>query len=92
MDPTLKGRGFSTRAIRAASRTPKFEQEPTTVPIFQTATFRSADAEELAEVLQDRRPGYAYSRIDNPTARALADAVAEAESIAAAYSPDVKPS
>jgi len=80
MDPTLKGRGFSTRAIRAASRTPKFEQEPTTVPIFQTATFRSADAEELADVLQDRRPGYAYSRIDNPTARALADAVAELES------------
>jgi len=79
MDPTLKGRGFSTRAIRAASRTPKFAQEPTTVPIYQTATFRAADAEELSDVLQDRRPGYAYSRIDNPTARALAEAVAELE-------------
>jgi len=72
-------RGFSTRAIRAASRSPHLDQEATAVPIYQTATFRSADASELADVLTDRRPGYAYSRISNPTAAALADAVAEVE-------------
>ena len=55
---------------------PALEQESTAVPIFQTATFRTADATELADVLTDRRPGYAYSRIGNPTATALADAIA----------------
>ena len=70
-------RGFSTRAIRAASRAPKLDQTPTTVPIYQTATFASADADELGEVLADPHGGYAYSRIANPTTRALGDAYAE---------------
>jgi len=70
-------RGFSTRAIRAASRVPRLEQTPTTVPIYQTATFASADADELGEVLAAPRDGYAYSRIANPTTTALGDAYAE---------------
>ena len=59
--------GFSTRAIRAASRGPRVDQRPSSVPIYQTATFTSADAEELGDVVGDRRAGYAYSRISNPT-------------------------
>ena len=69
--------GPSTRAIRAASRIPAVRQTPTSVPIYQTATFASADADELASVLSGGQPGYAYSRIDNPTTTALGDAVAE---------------
>jgi cystathionine beta-lyase/cystathionine gamma-synthase len=69
--------GPSTRAIRAASRVPAVAQTPTSVPIYQTATFSSADADELAAVLTGEQPGYAYSRIDNPTVSALGDAVAE---------------
>ena len=69
--------GPSTRAIRAASRAPRVAQTPTTVPIYQTATFASGDAEELAAVLTGEQPGYAYSRIDNPTVVAMGDAVAE---------------
>jgi cystathionine beta-lyase/cystathionine gamma-synthase len=69
--------GPSTRAIRAASRAPQVTQTPTTVPIYQTATFASGDAEELAAVLTGEQPGYAYSRIDNPTVVAMGDAVAE---------------
>ena len=69
--------GPSTRAIRAASRVPVVQQVPTAVPIYQTATFSSGDAEELAAVLTGEQPGYAYSRIDNPTVTALGDAVAE---------------
>ncbi|MCJ7710069.1 MAG: aminotransferase class I/II-fold pyridoxal phosphate-dependent enzyme [Chloroflexi bacterium] len=69
--------GPSTRAIRAASRIPEVRQAPTSVPIYQTATFASADADELASVLSGDQPGYAYSRIDNPTTTALGDAVAE---------------
>ena len=71
--------GFSTRAIRAAHRVPPVDQRPTSVPIYQTVTFSSADAEELGAVLTGRIPGYAYSRIDNPTVAALAAAVAELE-------------
>jgi cystathionine beta-lyase/cystathionine gamma-synthase len=78
-DGAARGRGFATRAIRAASRTPQVDQRPTSVPIYQSATFSSHDADELAAVLTDQRPGYAYSRIDNPTTAALAAAVAELE-------------
>ena len=70
-------RGFSTRAIRAASRVPKLEQTPTSVPIYQTATFASSDADELGRVAADGRAGYAYSRISNPTTSALGNAYAE---------------
>ena len=37
--------GFTTRAMRAAARAPRVDQRPTSVPIYQTATFSSADAE-----------------------------------------------
>ncbi len=70
-------RGFSTRAIRAASRTPRVDQRPSSVPIYQTATFASADAEELGDVAADPRAGYAYSRISNPTSSALGRAYAD---------------
>ena len=70
-------RGFSTRAIRAASRTPHVDQRPSSVPIYQTATFASADAQELGDVAADPRAGYAYSRISNPTTSALGAAYAE---------------
>ncbi|MEO5885682.1 MAG: aminotransferase class I/II-fold pyridoxal phosphate-dependent enzyme [Candidatus Limnocylindrales bacterium] len=70
-------RGFSTRAIRAASRVPKVDQRPSSVPIYQTATFSSADAQELGDVAADPRAGYAYSRISNPTTSALGAAYAE---------------
>jgi methionine-gamma-lyase len=70
-------RGFSTRAIAAASRAPRLRQTPTSVPIYQTATFAAGDTDELGEVLADPRTGYAYSRIANPTTVALGDAYAE---------------
>jgi methionine-gamma-lyase len=72
-DPT----GFSTRAIRAASRVPRVDQVPTSVPIYQSATFTSADAEELGDVVADARAGFSYTRLSNPTSRALGDAYAE---------------
>ena len=75
--PGPSARGFSTRAIRAASRVPKLEQTPTSVPIYQTATFASADADELGRISSDAHQGYSYSRLSNPTTRALGDAYAE---------------
>ncbi len=72
-----RAKGFSTRAIRAASRAPRVDQQPSSVPIYQTATFSSADAQELGDVAGDARAGYAYSRISNPTTSALGAAYAE---------------
>jgi cystathionine beta-lyase/cystathionine gamma-synthase len=77
--------GFGTRALRAATRAPRVEQQPGAVPIYQAVTFDADDAAQLGDILSDRQPGYAYSRIDNPTAVALAAAVAELEGAPAGY-------
>ena len=71
--------GFSTRAIRAASRAPDAPQPPVNVPIYQTSTFEVADAVELAELLEFQRPGHSYSRYSNPTHAALEEALADLE-------------
>ncbi|HEX2766182.1 MAG TPA: aminotransferase class I/II-fold pyridoxal phosphate-dependent enzyme [Candidatus Limnocylindria bacterium] len=71
--------GFSTRAIRAASRVPAAPQPPVNVPIYATSTFEVADADELAELLEFARPGHSYSRYSNPTHEALETALAELE-------------
>ena len=68
--------GFTTRAIRAATRVPRVDQPPSSVPIYQAATFASADADELGAVTTGRQPGYVYARLGNPTVDALADAFA----------------
>ena len=70
-------RGFSTRAIEAASRPPAVDQPPTSVPIYQAVTFTSPDAETLGAVATDDIRGYAYARLDHPTGFALGEAFAE---------------
>ena len=61
------------------------DQQPDAVPIYQSVTFSAQDAVQLGDILSDRMPGYAYSRIDNPTSTALADALAEIEGAKAGY-------
>jgi methionine-gamma-lyase len=70
---------FSTRAIQATTRVPQVNQVPSSIPIYLAATFSTADAAELGDVLTGASPGYAYSRIDNPTTAALGHAVADLE-------------
>ena len=72
-------RRFSTRANLAATRSPEVNQIPSAIPIYQSAAFSTSDAAELGDVLTGATPGYAYSRIDNPTTSALAAAVADLE-------------
>jgi cystathionine beta-lyase/cystathionine gamma-synthase len=69
--------GFSTRAIRAATKAPRVDQHPNSVPIYQAVSFSADDADELGDVTSGKRPGYAYARIGNPTDAALEAAVAE---------------
>jgi cystathionine beta-lyase/cystathionine gamma-synthase len=77
--------GFSTRAIRAASRVPPAPQPPINVPIYQTSTFEVSSAQELAELLDFSRPGHSYSRYSNPTHAALELALAELEGAEACH-------
>jgi cystathionine beta-lyase/cystathionine gamma-synthase len=69
--------GFGTRAIKAATRVPRVEQGPASVPIYQTATFHARDVDDYAQLIAFERPGYTYARIANPTADAMAGAFAE---------------
>lgn len=71
--------GFSTRAIRAASRAPEVPQPPVNVPIYQTSTFEVTDAEELAALLEYSRAGHSYTRNSNPTHAVLEETLAELE-------------
>ncbi len=72
-------RGFSTRAIEASTRTPRVDQRPNAVPIYQAVTFSADDAAELGAISTGAIPGYSYARLGNPTGDALATAVAELE-------------
>jgi O-acetylhomoserine (thiol)-lyase len=48
-------------------------------PIFQTAAFGYASAEEMADVFAGRAPGHVYTRLSNPTTLALERRLTEAE-------------
>ena len=76
--------GFSTRAIRAASRVPRAPQPPVNVPIYQSSTFEVGSAQDLADLLEFRTFGHSYTRYSNPTHAALQDALAELEGADAA--------
>ncbi|HET6746468.1 MAG TPA: aminotransferase class I/II-fold pyridoxal phosphate-dependent enzyme [Candidatus Limnocylindria bacterium] len=77
--------GFSTRAIRAASKVPPAPQPPINVPIYQSSTFEVSSAQELAELLEFSRPGHSYSRYSNPTHAALEEALCELEGAEACH-------
>ena len=77
MSQDHQGRGFGTRAIKAATRAPRVEQGPAAVPIYQSAAFHAQDVDDYSELVGFEKPGYTYSRLENPTADALAGAFAE---------------
>jgi methionine-gamma-lyase len=76
--------GFSTRAIRAASRVPEANQPPVNVPISQTSTFEAGSAQDLADLLDFKKPGHSYTRYSNPTHQALEATLATLEQAEAA--------
>ena len=48
-------------------------------PIYQSTTFVSADADEMAAVYGEQKPGYMYTRYGNPTIHALESKLAVLE-------------
>jgi O-acetylhomoserine/O-acetylserine sulfhydrylase-like pyridoxal-dependent enzyme len=83
-------RGEGTRAVHTPRPDPPSEP-PLGLPTYRTSAFRFETAQDYADVLGDRRPGYSYSRIDNPTADAFALGVAALESRGAGRSVAAQP-
>src|SRR5207302_9156033 len=78
-------KGFSTRAVHSA-KAPPVEQQPSSVPIYETSTWRFETSEEYAEVISFRRPGYVYGRgYGNPTVEAFERGMADLEGTESAY-------
>lgn len=59
-------------------------ERPIGLPTYRTSAFVFDTAEDYAEVLGSRKPGYVYTRIDNPTVDAFGAAVAMFEGAEAA--------
>jgi O-acetylhomoserine/O-acetylserine sulfhydrylase-like pyridoxal-dependent enzyme len=70
--------GEGTRAVHLPRPQPP-AQQPLGLPAYRTSAFVFDTAQDYADVLGDRQPGYSYSRVDNPTADAFALAVAALE-------------
>jgi methionine-gamma-lyase len=70
-------KGFNTKLIHAGA----FEDEfgSATVPIYQTSTFRFKSAQEGADCFSGKSDGYIYTRIGNPTIKALEQNIAALE-------------
>ncbi|MTV23818.1 aminotransferase class I/II-fold pyridoxal phosphate-dependent enzyme [Nitriliruptoraceae bacterium ZYF776] len=76
--------GFATRAVQGAVA-PTPDQHPVSVPIHPSATWAVDRSREVADLLDDRLPGYVYGRYDNPTNTALHGVVASLHDAPAAW-------
>lgn len=76
--PSTSTTGEGTRAVHVPR--PDFAAvDPVGLPTYRTSTFRFETAQDYADVLSDRKSGYTYSRIDNPTVDAFAMGLAALE-------------
>ena len=69
---------FATLAVHAGEA-PCAATGALDTPIYQSTTFVSADADEMAAVYSEQKPGYMYTRYGNPTVHALESKVAALE-------------
>ncbi|MDH2427604.1 aminotransferase class I/II-fold pyridoxal phosphate-dependent enzyme [Sphaerisporangium sp. TRM90804] len=74
--------GENSRAVHLPPA-PMPRQLPIGLPVWRTAAWSFDSSAEYADVLGDRVPGFAYSRIDNPTVAAFASGIASLEGAAA---------
>jgi cystathionine beta-lyase/cystathionine gamma-synthase len=78
VDVVRRQLGENTRAVHLPPA-PVPDQEPLGTPVYRTSSFAFNTSDEYAAVLNDEKPGYSYSRIDNPTVDAFARAMAALE-------------
>jgi methionine-gamma-lyase len=72
-----KNAGFETKMVHAGA--PSDPYGSAVVPIYQTSTFAFESAQNGADRFAGRAGGYIYTRLGNPTIRALEKNVAELE-------------
>ncbi|MDQ3913425.1 MAG: PLP-dependent aspartate aminotransferase family protein [Actinomycetota bacterium] len=79
-------RRFETRAVHAGERRAggrngreSVDFYPISTPIYASTTFAHRDIETTDRILGGEEPGYSYARYDNPTVRALEEALASLE-------------
>jgi len=72
-----KNSGFNTKMVHAGANRDEFGSA--NVPIYQTSTFSFKNAREGADRFSGKEKGYIYTRINNPTIRALEDNIATLE-------------
>ena len=72
-----KNLGFNSKLIHAGAFDDEFGSA--TVPIYQTSTFRFKNAQHGADCFAGNSNGFIYTRIGNPTIKALEDNIAALE-------------
>lgn len=72
-----RDKGFDTKLIHAGDQADEFGSAVT--PIYQTATFSFKSTKHGADLFAGKEKGYIYTRISNPTIKALEDKLAELE-------------
>jgi methionine-gamma-lyase len=72
-----KNVGFCTKLVHAGAMHDPLGSAVT--PIYQTSTFEFQNAQQGADRFAGKTDGYIYTRLGNPTIRALEDCVAELE-------------
>jgi cystathionine beta-lyase/cystathionine gamma-synthase len=78
MTPDPPDAGEYTRAVHLPPA-PVPDQRPLSPPVYRSAAFEFDTAQAYADVVSGRRPGYVYSRYDNPTVDTFAAGVAALE-------------
>ena len=79
---------LTTRLVHAGERTEPPAGQPTSTPIYASATYTYESMAEIDQVFAGDKAGYIYTRYGNPTVNAFAEAirVAEGGATACAYS------
>jgi cystathionine gamma-synthase len=79
---------INTQLVHSGERAGPPEGQPTSTPIYASATYTYESMQEIDQVFAGDKPGYIYTRYGNPTVNAFAEAmrVAEAGVTACAYS------
>lgn len=74
-------RGIDTRAVHGSGTGggERWAGMPVNLPLVQSSTYAFGSPEEMVDVLAGDRPGYIYSRYDNPTVRAVEEKIASLE-------------
>ena len=67
--------GFNTGLLHGTNE--KYPQGATQVPIYQSSAFRHDSAEDLEKIFDNKKMGFSYTRINNPTVESFENGSAD---------------